>query len=79
VGQAHINEEGKSWKAARCDVAGEPRERRVIAVYLVGPAGAALIDYHVMVTRTHRLTLAQLKECGKKGEYLPPIESRTQT
>jgi len=77
MGEAHIDAETLTWKAERCDIAGKPRNQRSIAVFLVGPAGAALLDYHVKATQTHRATLEQLKQCGKTGDYLPPIAKLT--
>jgi len=69
--------EGGKWRAERCDIGGRRGDERSIGVYLVGPNGAALIDYYTLARRLRRSTDEVLKAIGKEGSYLPPIEKRT--
>jgi hypothetical protein len=69
---------GLGWKAAACNIGGVPGERRQIAVYLVGPCGAVLLDYFADAARVHNPIRDELRNLTKKEvPWLPNITTRT--
>lgn len=77
IGIANIDLEKGTWEAQHCHAGGKSGDKRAIAVFLVGPSGAALIDYHNEAAQVHKKTLQQLRDKGLEGDFLPAIGSRT--
>lgn len=77
--KARIEIEKGTWEADHCHVGGKTGDRRALAAFIVGPSGAALIEYHNEAMRVHRKTLDQLRAAGGgDGDFLPSIELRTE-
>jgi hypothetical protein len=61
--------------SADCKIGGEPKEKWMIGVYLVGRDGSVLLDYFADAVRVHGRALNELKNStNKKPEYLPPLQ-----
>jgi len=63
------------WTADHCNAGGKSGDRRSIAAFIVGPSGAALIEYHDEAVRVHRKTMRELEQLTKKDrdDWLPAI------
>jgi hypothetical protein len=73
IGKAIVDISMKTWVADHCHAGGRTGERRFIGVFLVGSAGAALIDYYNDANRVHRKMIDQLRATGAEVEYLPTL------
>jgi hypothetical protein len=72
---------GKVWEASPCSLGGRQGEERIIAAFLVGPSGQALVQYFHDASDSHGRTLQELRkamENAEAGEYLPNIRTKTQ-
>jgi hypothetical protein len=71
---------GKIWEADACSLGGSPGEERIIAAFLVGPSGKALVEYCHAASDSHWKTLQELRAVKNAGagEYLPNIHTKTQ-
>ena len=78
VRKATIDIENNAWVAHSCSVGGKPGETRDLGAYLVGPSGAALINYYRSAADLHKQTMEQLRaSSGNQADYLPAISART--
>ena len=80
IGSGRITIEKESWEARRCNIGGKdkPGDPRDIGAFLVGPGGAALLDYYTQAAHEHRKLMNQLRDStGEVGNYLPLIKSYT--
>jgi hypothetical protein len=68
-----------TWVAPACNIGGKPGELRQLAVFLVGPAGAALFDYFADAARVHNLVRDELRNLTKQDvvPWLPNIKRQT--
>ena len=64
-----------AWAAQGCDVG--MGDKRDFAVYLVGPAGAALLEYSREASRAHEDTRGKLLKLGGNADHLPLIKRKT--
>ncbi len=67
-----------TWIANACDIGGESGHPRKLAIYMVGPAGRALIRYFKEAESSHNSVRSLLKP-GKEKEFqfLPLIKEKT--
>lgn len=78
IGKGDIEPEKGTWNASQCDVGGRPGDTRIIRAYLVGPNGAAVLDYWFKAKNVHKRVREQLRDLtGKEPDYLPPIDMHT--
>ena len=75
IGKARIVLSDGEWTAELCNVGGKSGDKRSIAAFIVGPSGAALIEYHDDAARIHRKTMRELEQLTKKqrDDWLPAI------
>ncbi len=68
-------ESADEWIADNCNVGGKSGDRRSIAAFIVGPSGAALIEYHYDAGRVHRKTVLELEQLTQKqrDDWLPAL------
>jgi len=73
IGMATI--EDSDWTAHQCDAGGKSGDKRSIAAFIVGPSGAALIEYHDGAARAHRKTMDELEGLTKtkRDDWLPAL------
>lgn len=75
IGKAIIDLSAGDWIADDCNAGGKSGDRRSIAALVVGPSGAALIEYYQNAASVHRNTMRELEQLTKKqrDDWLPPI------
>ena len=75
IGKVTIVLSAGEWSADHCNAGGKSGDRRSIAAFIVGPSGAALIEYHDNAARVHRKTMLELEQLTKKqgDNWLPAI------
>jgi hypothetical protein len=75
IGKATIDLSAGEWVADNCNVGGKSGDKRSIAAFIVGPSGAALIEYHDNAGKIHRKTMLELEQLTKKqrDDWLPAI------
>jgi hypothetical protein len=73
-----LNPDNKRWTVVDCDIGGRKGDRRILAVYLVGESGKALIRYFRDASRVHNATNEKLRKFpDEKIETLPLIVEKT--
>jgi hypothetical protein len=79
IGKATIVLSDGVWTADLCNVGGKSGDRRSIAAFIVGPSGAALIEYYDDAARVHRKTMRELEQLSKqqRDDWLPAIHVDT--
>jgi hypothetical protein len=78
IGEASIDIAKHTWVAEDCKIWGEPKEKWIVGVYLVGRDGSDLMDYFSDAVRVHSRVLNDLKGLSsKKPEYLPALKRPT--
>jgi hypothetical protein len=78
---ARPTDQAKVWEATRCTLGGKPGDERIIAAFLVGPSGQALLQYFHAAGTAHWGTLQELRKVVNNdaaGAYLPVIQTKTQ-
>jgi hypothetical protein len=76
--KAWINTQTNTWEALACDIGGKTGDARRLAAYLVGPAGAVLLDYYYKAVGVHNPIRDELsKLTGKDQAWLPLMSVRT--
>src|SRR5260221_6251510 len=78
LAQASVDMENEVWEAPSCDIGGNVGEQRGIGVYLVGPAGLALLDYVREATKVHNATMDEpIPATPRQRTWLPAIHHPT--
>jgi hypothetical protein len=60
--EVRLNPDNKRWTVVDCDIGGRKGDRRILAVYLVGESGKALIRYFREASRVHNATNEKLRK-----------------
>jgi hypothetical protein len=58
--KAKIDIRTRIWRALSCDIGGKSGDKREFAAYIVGPSGAAFIEYYFAASRAHKQVRDQL-------------------
>jgi hypothetical protein len=73
-----LDPDNKGWTVVDCDIGSKTGDRRILAIYLVGASGKALISYYREASRVHNATNEKLRKVSdEKIELLPLIPEKT--